>query len=139
MSFAELGELYERGRHPRACGRWTASYGRMLALRWLRGRVARNLVAKLAKSRAFLWRQELRLDGDERDRHQPHSRRSVARRQKLFLSRRASGRRPSTPAGGDLGLRAARKPAYVRNIHDEVRECRRSVHGPAMWKTRRGL
>jgi hypothetical protein len=138
MSLAELEALYRSSTCPSdmhaADG---ALIGRMLAVRSVPSRLAAPL-RRWAAAPSFVW--EGKTFQAHSDRHGTGINRvalsSVLGRQNLFPFDTAFG--PSAIDGGPtlvLDYDLATNPAYIRHVHDEIREVSPGLFlGPAMWK-----
>ena len=141
LPFGELEDRYRAGRVPSDMAAVDGALtGRMLAVRGLRGPVAR-LLRRFAASPSFLW------EGKTFHAEGKQSGRGINR-----IALRALGRQDLFPFTTHFGASAIdgsdalildydhpENPAYIRKIHDEIREVAPGVYlGPAMWKRAAG-
>jgi len=141
LSSSELDALYRAARVSSTMHAADgALVGRMLAVRNLPGVLAKPL-RRFAASRSFVWEGKT-FRAESEIRGVGHNRVSIPRalgRQALFPFETLFG--PSAIDGKptlilDYDLDA--NPAYIRHIHDEIREVAPGLFlGPAMWKGER--
>lgn len=139
----ELAGLYEKGRLPDSLQALDGSpTGRMLAVRMLDSGPLARLLRRVAAWKRFVWAGKSFLaandaEGNGINRIQAAG---VLGRQDLFPFETHVG---ASALDGDkaivLDYDLSDNPAWIRRVHDEVREVSPGVYlGPAMWKTRRG-
>lgn len=143
LSFEELEAMYRSAPEPTGLrGADGRPKGRMLAVRALSGSPAGGLLRAFAASRSFVWDGKTFSSHDER--HGEGVNRvqlpGVLGRQQLFpfatrIESSAIDGRQAIVLDYDLDA----NPAYIRKIHDEVREIEPGLYmGPAMWKAGTG-
>jgi hypothetical protein len=140
LSARELGAIYANAGPPASMRDVDGLLaGRMLAVRAIPGALAEPL-RRWARSRAFVWDgKTFEARSDERGRgHNRVFGGPVLGRQILFPFATSFG--PSAVDGAPtliLDYDLPENPAYIRHIHDEIREVSPGVFlGPAMWRRR---
>jgi hypothetical protein len=143
MRSEELERLYKKGRLPASLSALNGPLtGRMLAVKKLESERVAGPLRRFAGSKKFVWggktfssRTDREGDGINRI-NAP----GVLGRQNLFpFTTRFATSEIDGKNAIVLDYDHPENPAYIRKIHDEVREVSPGVYlGPAMWKAKQG-
>jgi hypothetical protein len=137
LSGAQLAQRYTVGTTPSDLRTLNGDpRGRMLAVRTLDSGLARSTLARIAGARRFVWGGKS-LRATTADQGRGINRVRLGGRHALFPFVTRIG--PSAVDGEPcvvLDYDLPDNPAFIRRIHDEVREVHPGLFlGPAMWKT----
>jgi hypothetical protein len=141
LSFGELRELYGRGGVPASLTAVNGDLeGRMLAVRRLGFEPAAGAIRRFAASKRFAWAgKSFQAESDASGRGINRiSLPAVLGRQSLFpFATRFDASAVDGKRTIVLDYDRPENPAYIRRIHDEIREVSPGIYlGPAMWKSR---